>query len=357
MAKKDYYEVLGLPKGASKEEIKKTYRKLAVKFHPDKNPNNPEAEEKFKEISEAYTILGDEDKRRNYDQGGYDMGGGFPGGGFDGFGGFQGFGDVFEQMFGHRQGPPRPQNGSDLRMRISLSLEDLFSGVTKKIKYSRESICSTCGGSGAANDSSVHTCTNCNGSGWVTRTKNTILGSVVSREQCSVCSGTGKIVKAVCPTCSGAKVVHKEEVVDINIPRSVKNGDVLSVSGGGNASRFGGVNGNLLILISEEKNDMYVRQESELYANFNINICDAILGSELEIKTIDGSLIKFAIAPGTQSGTRLRIEGKGMYKVGTNYRGDLYVDIVVYIPKVLSDEEKKLIEALKDSENIKPIKK
>lgn len=363
MARKDYYEILGVPKAATLEEIKKAYRQLALKYHPDRNPNDPEAEAKFKDIAEAYSIVGDEEKRRKYDQGGFSSHG-FPED-FNGFGGFGGgfdVDDIFNQFFGAHRGSwgqrkSQPQKGSDLRIKIVLKLDEIFSGTTKKIKYWKEVVCETCHGTGAANDSSVHTCNICQGSGWVQKVKNTIVGQVVSQEQCSACGGTGKIVQSVCSVCGGKKVTTHEETVELTIPKSIKNGDILSFAGAGNASKNGGINGNLLVLIEEERNEFFIRQESELYAKYEISIYDAIFGKDLEIKTIEGGTIKVAVAPGTQSGSRLRIEGKGMYKRGTDYRGDMYIDIVVYIPKSLSDKEKEILEQIKDSENIKPNKK
>jgi molecular chaperone DnaJ len=225
------------------------------------------------------------------------------------------------------------------------------------VKYKKEVICNTCKGSGAANDSSVHTCPNCQGSGWIQKVKNTIVGTVVSQEQCSNCSGTGKIVQTVCSTCGGKKVVMQEETVDLNIPRSVRDGDILQVVGAGNVSKNGGINGNLLILIEEEKNEHIFRQESDFFTRHDITICEAILGKELEVNTIEGGTVKVVIPPGTQSGARFRLKEKGLYKMGTNYRGDLYIDVIVFIPTNLSDEEKKIIEKIKDSDNIKPNKK
>lgn len=360
MKKKDYYKILEVSKTVSKEELKKKYRELCLKYHPDKNPGDKEAEERFKEIAEAYSVIGDEEKRRKYDQGGFDFRG-FPGD-FGGFGGGFDMDDIFSQFFGaHRGGwgqrRPQPQKGSDLRIKIVLKLDEIFTGTTKKVKYRKEVICGTCNGTGAANASSVHTCNNCQGSGWVQKVKNTIVGTVVSQEQCSVCSGTGKIIQSVCPTCGGKKITFHEETVDLTIPKSVRDGDILSFAGAGNVSKNGGANGNLLVVIEEEHHEFFIRKESELYVRCEISIYDAIFGKDLEIKTIEGGVIKVAITPGTQSSSRLRVEGKGMYKMGTNYRGDMYIDVVVYIPNNLSDKEKEILEQLKDSENIKPIKK
>lgn len=358
MARKNYYEILEVPEAATAEEIKKAYRQLALKYHPDRNPDNPDAEAHFKEVAEAYSVLGDEEKRRKYDNGSQDFTG-FPGG-FGGFGGGFDMDDIFEQFFaGRRAGYQRkqqPQKGSDLRIKIPMNLKELFTGSTKKVKYKREAVCSACNGSGAASASSVHTCSTCNGSGWVQKVKNTIVGTVVTQEKCSDCGGSGKKVDSVCSVCGGRTVIFHEETIDLTIPRSVNGGDILSFAGAGNASRNGGVSGNLLVLIEEEPDQTFVRQESNLFMKFNISIYDAIFGKDIEINTIDGGTIKIAIAPGTQSGTRLRIEGKGMYKIAAETRGDLYIDVIVYIPERLTDKEKEVFEKLKDSENIKPKK-
>ena len=356
MARKNYYEILGVPEAATAEEIKKAYRQLALKYHPDKNPDNPDAEAHFKEIAEAYSVLGDEEKRRKYDRGGQSFEG-FPGG----FGGGFFFDDMFDQFFGNQrwaqQRRPQSQKGSDLRIKISATLKEIFNGLTKKVKYRREVLCGTCNGSGAASSSSVHTCSTCNGSGWVQKVKNTIVGTVVTQEKCSSCGGSGSIVDSFCSACHGRKTILQEETVELTIPRSVRVGDILSFVDAGNASKNGGVNGNLLVLIEEEPDELFVRQESELLMKCNISIYDAIFGKDIEINTVDGGTIKVAIAPGTQSGDRLRIEGKGMYRIGSNSRGDLYIDVIVYIPQTLNETEKEIFEKLKDSENIKPIKK
>ena len=348
MARKDFYEVLGVPKAASKEEIKKAYRTLAKKHHPDKGGN----EEVFKEIAEAYSVLGDEEKKLKYDRGGFDATG-FGNGGFGG--GFD-MNDIFAQFFGgQRPNQNQPNRGSDLRIKITLNLQEVFTGVNKKVKYRKEVICGTCKGSGASVGSSVNVCADCGGSGQITRRKSTIMGSFITQDTCSSCGGTGKKIQTVCSTCNGQKVSFQEETLDLQIPRSLKNGDTLQYVGAGNASRNGGVNGNLFVIIEEEQDSILVRQESDLFSRSEISIFDAVFGKDLEIETIDGKG-KIHVAPGTQSSTRLRIEGKGLYKAETDYRGDMYLDVFVFIPKDLNDEEKAVFEKLKDSENIKPKK-
>lgn len=346
MAKRSYYEILGIPKSATADEIKKAYRLLSKKHHPDKDGGD---EELFKDISEAYSVLSDKDKRAKYDSPSFDRN--FNGGGFG-----QGFNvdDIFEQFFrGHRN--MAQQKGADLRIKVSLTIHEIFNGTTRKIKYKKEKLCSVCNGTGAANDSSTHTCDNCNGSGMVHKIKMTIMGRVQTQEPCSKCGGTGKIIKSVCPSCGGNKTMISEEEIEITIPRSVKNGDVVSVAGGGNASKNQGTNGDLLIYIEEIPQEYFIRHDSDFLVRQTINVYDAIFGKELEIETIDGK-IKINSAPGIQSNTRLRIEGKGLYKFGTNYRGDLFIDIIVFIPTNLSQEEKEIFEKIKDSENINPKK-
>ena len=343
MAIKNYYKILEVPETASAEDIKKAFRRLSKIHHPDKGGN----EDSFKEINEAYSVLGDADKKGKYDSGGYDQIYGNPSSapGVD-------MNDIFNQFFGRGQ-QHFHNKGGDLRANIRLTLYEIFTGVEKKIKYRRDVICTVCNGTGAANASDVHICPDCKGTGFIQRMKNTIAGAFVSREQCATCKGSGKITKSVCQACGGRKVVPKEETVDLTIPRSVRNGDVLSFAGAGHASAQGGITGSLIVVIEEERSEFVARQESELYTRAEIGIYDAIFGKSLEVKTIENSTIKLNIAPGTQSGTRLRIEGKGLYKLGTDYRGDMFIDVSVLIPKNLTEEEKEIFEKLKDFENFK----
>jgi molecular chaperone DnaJ len=357
MARKDYYQILNLPKECSQDDIKKSFRLLAKKFHPDKNPNNPEAESKFKEINEAYATLSDVEKRKMYDLGDSGMGQGFQNGFPGGFGGGFNMDDIFSQFFGGGfpggQRQNRPHKGSDLRVKMSLTLQEIFSGATKKIKYKKDAVCGICNGSGAANSSSVNTCTVCNGTGWIERVKNTIVGTVVNRQQCSTCGGSGKIIQSVCSNCGGRKMATQEVTIDVNVPRSVGNGEILTLAGAGNASKNGGVNGNLLFIVEEIPHENIDRRGFELFTTKDISIYDAIFGKQIELDTIDGK-IKIDIPSGIQSGTRLRVEGKGLYRIGTNYRDNMYIDVYVFIPKDLTDEEKQILEKIKDSESFKP---
>ena len=353
MAKKDYYEILGVAKDAPQNDIKKRYRALSKKHHPDKGGD----EEKFKEISEAYNVLGDEEKRKKYDQ----MGQGYPGmPGDNGFGGNVNMQDAYAEFFRQRGGfgnPNAPQKGTDLRTKVVLTLQEIFSGTVKKFKYKKEVTCSHCGGTGAASSSSVHKCATCNGSGFTRKVRNTILGTSVIEQTCSDCGGSGQVVDAFCKFCNGSKVEHKEESIELNIPRSVKTGDVVSFAGYGNASKNGGPSGNLYVIIEESDEDAayrnLFRQESSLFSKHSISIYDAIFGKELEVEAIDGRL-KVNIPHGTQSGSRFRVEGKGLFRPNSNDRGDMYIDISVYIPQTLTSQEKEIFEKIKDSENIKP---
>ena len=343
MARKDYYQILEVPQGASQEEIKKAYKKLAKIHHPDRNQGSTESEAKFKEINEAYETLGDANKRVRYDRGEDQHMNGFPG---DFSSHMQDFHDFFTGGRTQRRQQSAP-SGSDLRVKIILNIQEIFNGVTKKIKYRREVICGHCNGSGAADSNSIETCQTCHGAGMIQKVMNTIVGSVVTSQTCPTCGGKGKTVKSHCQHCSGHGVVLQEETIDLTIPRSVANGDTLSVAGAGNASRHGGQFGSLLVFVEEENGGKFARNGSDLLSFYTVNIGDAVLGSDLEVDTVDGK-VKIKINPGTQSGSRLRIEGKGLYKTGTNYRGDLYVDISVHIPKELNEETRGIFEKLRE---------
>lgn len=372
MAKRDYYEVLGVSKTASADEIKKAYRKKAIQYHPDKNPGDKEAEEKFKEAAEAYEVLSNPDKRSRYDQFGHaGVDGAAGAGGFGGFGGqgmsmddiFSMFGDIFGGHggfgggFGGGQPRQRKFRGSDLRVKVRLSLKDISTGVEKKFKLKKYVPCSHCHGTGAEGNSGTETCPTCHGTGSVTRTQQSIFGMMQTQTVCPQCNGEGKIIKNKCKECGGEGIVYGEEVVTVKIPAGVAEGMQLTVNGKGNAGKRNGVAGDLLVQIEEEKHPELIRDESDLIYNLLLSIPTAALGGTVEIPTIDGKA-KIKIEPGTQPGKVLRLRGKGLpninsygYSTGT---GDLLVNVSVYVPETLSKEEKQDLEKWKDSENFQP---
>lgn len=369
MAKRDYYEVLEVSKSASVDEIKKAYRKLAIKYHPDRNPGDAEAEAKFKEAAEAYDVLHDPQKRQQYDQFGFDApGGGFGGGNpFGGAGGFSMddifsmFGDVFGGhgggfggFGGGGQQAPK-YRGSDLRLKVRLSLQEVATGVTKKFKVRKDVTCEHCHGTGAEGGSGTETCPNCHGSGVEIRTQQSMFGMIQTQTACHVCGGEGTIIKNKCTHCQGEGVVKGEEVVEINIPAGVAEGMVVNVPGKGNAGKHNGVTGNIQVYIEEEPNDTFVRDGQNVIYNLLLDFPTAVLGGQVEIPTIDGSNVKIKIEPGTQPGKTLRLRGKGLPAVqgyGTGI-GDLVVHISIYVPKELTKSEKKAIEELRDSGNFR----
>lgn len=371
MKKRDYYEVLGVAKDASADEIKKAYRKKAIEFHPDKNPGDKVAEEKFKEAAEAYEVLSDSEKRQRYDQFGHAGLGGAAGGGFGGAGGmsmediFSHFGDIFGGRFssfsgfgfdgfdGGARGGNRVRCGSDLRVKVKLTLQEIAKGVEKKIKVQKMVACSHCDGSGAKDAHSRKTCSTCNGTGYVTQVQRTILGHMQTQSPCPTCGGEGQVITDKCSYCSGEGIVRSEEIISIKIPAGVAEGMQLSMKGKGNAARNGGINGDLLIVIQEEKHPELIRDGNDLIYNLLLTIPTAILGGTVEIPTVDGR-VKVKIEKGTQPGKVLRLRNKGLPELNRYGTGDLLVNIGVYIPENISSEEKKLIEKLDDSNNFKP---
>lgn len=363
MSKRDYYEVLGLSKGAGEEDIKKAYRKLAIKYHPDKNPDDKSAEEKFKEAAEAYEVLSSPEKRQRYDQYGHaGVGGaassGFGGGGMNmedifsqfgdifGGGGFGGFGG------GSRSGGRRVMRGSNLRVKVKMNLKEVAKGVEKKLKVNKFVSCHTCKGSGAKSGQ-LEVCRLCNGSGVQVRTQQTFLGAMQTQTTCSGCNGEGKTVKDKCKTCNGDGIVREEEVISINIPAGVAEGMQLSVSGKGNAAPRGGINGDLLVLIEEEEDPELKRDGNNLFYDSYVNFVDAALGTSIEVPLVEGKA-KIKVEPGTQSGKVLRLKGKGLPDVNSYGTGDLLVNINVWTPQNLTAEEKKTLEGLRDSKNFAP---
>lgn len=365
MEKRDYYEVLGVSKSADATEIKKAYRKLALKYHPDKNPGDKEAEEKFKEAAEAYDVLSNEEKRRRYDQFGHAGVGGAGQGGFGGgmsmddifsqfgdifgsFGGFSGFGG-----FGGGRSARRVNRGTNLRVKVKMNLQEIATGVEKKIKVKKYVACQHCNGTGAKDGKSYSTCSTCKGSGQVTRVQNTILGAMQTTSTCPTCEGEGKIINEKCTFCNGEGVLMSEEVISINIPAGVGEGMQLSLSGKGNAARRGGVNGDLIVLIEEEEHPELVRDGNDLLYNVFIGYPEAVLGETVEIPTIEGK-VKVKIEAGTQPGKILRLRGKGLPDVNGYGKGDLLAKVNVWIPKNLSKDERKLVEKMKEAEGFKP---
>ena len=365
MSKRDYYEVLGVLRNAGTDEIKKAYRKLAIKYHPDKNPNNKGAEEKFKEAAEAYEVLSTPEKKQRYDQFGHAGMGGAAGGGFGGMNMediFSQFGDVFGEAFGGGFGSGfggggsrgrRVNRGSNLRVKVKLTLEEISKGVEKKIKVSKYVPCSSCQGKGAANGSAFHNCKTCHGSGQVTRVTNTILGRMQTTSACPSCGGEGQTITDKCKTCFGDGIVKAEDIITINIPSGVEEGMQLSVGGKGNAGARGGIPGDLIVAIEEIPHECLKREGTNLFYDHYINFADAALGASSEIPTVDGKA-KIKIDPGTQSGKILRLRGKGLPDINGYGHGDLLVNINVWTPQHLSKEEKQTLEKLKESENFTP---
>lgn len=372
--KRDYYEVLGVDKNASAEDIKKAYRKKAIQYHPDKNPGDKEAEEKFKEAAEAYEVLSDPQKRQRYDQYGFaGMGGA---GGFNGGQGmnmediFSQFGDLFESwgmgggghfssFFGGQRGGggQRVRRGSDLRVRVHVTLEEIATGVDKKIKVKKLVPCQDCHGMGSADGSQGDVCPTCKGTGRIVRTQRGIFGMMQVQDECPTCHGEGRIIKNKCPKCNGEGVVRAEEVIDIHIPAGVTSGMQIPIHGKGNAAPNGGVSGDLLVLIEEEEHKDFVREGNDLVYNLLLDMPTAILGGQVIIPTLQGEA-KITITPGTQPGKVLRMRGKGLPIIDQYARqygtGDMLINVGVYIPEHLSRDEKKMIEQLKTSENVKP---
>ena len=372
MAKRDYYEVLGVSKDATADVIKKAYKKAAIQYHPDRQGDKSEAEkkeaeEKFKEAAEAYSVLSDPDKRARYDQFGHAGMGGAAGGGFNGQGMdmndiFSMFGDIFGGGgfggfggFGGGGGGRTQQTryrGSDLRVKVKLNLQEISTGVTKKFKLKKYVTCTHCNGSGAEGNA-TETCPECKGTGRVIRTQQSIFGMMRTETACPNCGGEGKIIKNKCRHCNGDGIIMGEEVVDVNIPAGVVEGMQLSMRGKGNAGKHNGVNGDLLIHIEEEKHPQLIRDENDLVYSLLLDIPTATLGGVAEIPTIDGAA-RVNIEAGTQPGKVLRLRGKGLPSVNGYGRGDIVVNVSVYIPETLSKEEKKSMENFKNSDNFKP---
>ncbi|MEX0968226.1 MAG: molecular chaperone DnaJ [Bacteroidia bacterium] len=371
MTKRDYYEILGISKDAGQDEIKKAYRKLAIKYHPDKNPGNAEAEESFKEAAEAYEILRDEQKRAAYDRfghagaGAYGGGGGFSGGGMsmddifsrfgDIFGG--GGGDPFDSFFGGgRSGGGRRRTvykGTNLRVKVKVTLQDVAAGVEKKLRLKKYLSCETCSGSGAKGGDSFSTCSTCQGSGQVRQVSNTFLGQMVTASTCPTCQGEGRVITSRCDVCHGEGRVHGEEVVTVKLPPGVKDGVQLSVSGRGNAAPRGGIAGDLIVVIEEIEHKYLKRDGSNVMFDLHIGFADAALGTEKEIPTIDG-MVKIDIPAGTQGGKIFRLKHKGVPRLENGLKGDQLIHVNIYVPRAFTNQEKKILKELSKSENFQP---
>jgi molecular chaperone DnaJ len=367
MTKRDYYEILGVGKSASADEIKKAYRKMAIKYHPDKNPGDAEAEEMFKEAAEAYEVLSNEDKRARYDRFGHQGvggAGGFGGGGmnmediFSQFGDiFGGGGNPFESFFGggggRGRGGQRVHRGSNLRVKVKMKLEEIAKGAEKKIKVKKYVGCNTCNSTGAENQSAKQTCQTCHGQGQVQRVTNTFLGQMMTTTTCPTCHGEGQIITNKCKVCHGEGRVQGEEVITINIPAGVRDGVQLSVSGKGNAAQRGGIPGDLIILIEEEEHPVLQREGNNVLYDLQLSFADAALGTTIEVPTIDGKA-KINIPAGTQGSKVFKLKGKGIPDLNSNAVGDQMIIVNLWVPTKLSSEERELLEKLRNSDNFKP---
>ena len=359
--KRDYYEVLGVSKGATDDEIKKAFRKLAKQYHPDLHPNDKEAEAKFKEVNEAYEVLSDPSKKAKYDQFGfagvdpsYGAGAG-GGGGFGGFGGFGDVGDIFDSIFGAFGGgggrgsnPNAPRRGSDIEVGAAISFMEACKGISKTIKVNRLQKCPDCNGSGAAAGSSVKTCPDCNGKGTVNITQQSLFGMVRQTVKCSRCGGKGKIVDNPCKKCSGKGMVRVSEEKEVNIPAGIDDGQQLRVGGGGNCGVNGGPNGDLYITLTVRPDPIFERDGYDVWTEIPLTYGQAALGDEITVPTIDGK-VKYTVPEGTQGGTVFRLKGKGIKKVNRNDRGDHYVKVYVEIPKNLTKDQKKALKEFEQS--------
>lgn len=364
----DYYKILGVEKTASADEIKRAYKKTAIKYHPDKNPGDKNAEEMFKKAAEAYDVLRDPDKRARYDQFGKagveGMGGagGFGAGGMDINDIFSHFSDIFSDMgfgggfgggFGSSRGRAQRPAGTDLRLKVKLSLQDIATGTKKKFRVKKQVQCTHCHGTGADNGAQPETCPQCHGTGYTIRTRQSFLGMMQTQEICSRCHGEGTIISKPCTHCHGDGTVSGEEIVEVNIPAGVSSGMVLNVSGKGNAGRHGGPSGDIQLIIEEEPNNTFIRDQQDLIYNLLLTLPQAVLGDVVDVPTVDGK-VRITIKPGTQPGTTLRLRGKGLPAVsGYGYGvGDIIVNISVYIPENPTAEEKRIFETIKNSSSM-----
>lgn len=351
--KRDYYEVLGVDKSASADEIKKAYRKLAMQYHPDRNPGNKEAEQRFKEVNEAYGVLSDADKKAKYDQFGhsaFDGSTGYGQGGFGGFGGFDGFdmGDIFSSFFGGG-GSSRSQNranapipGDDIGIRVILSFEEAAFGCKKEVKYARVQKCSDCSGTGAENGTTADRCTQCNGTGQVRVQQRTAFGMMQSTRACPNCNGSGRVIKNPCNNCRGKGYVKVNKTLDVSIPAGIDDGQRIALRAQGNEGRNGGAAGDLIIEVNVRPHAIFERDGMDIYCDVPITFAEAALGAVIKIPTLEGSM-DYDIPEGTQTGTIFTIKNKGINAVSSKARGNLYVKVTVETPKNLTDEQKKIL--------------
>lgn len=363
--KRDYYEVLGVSKDADAKEIKKAYRKLAMKYHPDKNPGNKEAEEKFKEINEAYEVLSDEEKRSTYDRFGHDglnnqggFGGGQGFGGFGGGGGFGGFEDIFGDIFGssgfgggfggggsRRRGPRR---GADIKQSVTITFEEAAFGKKLKVKLNRNEECEECHGSGAKPGTSKKTCPTCHGTGTVQSVQRTPFGNIASQRTCSTCNGEGEINENPCTKCHGTGSIRKTKTIEVDIPAGIDDGQMIKLSGQGEIGEKGGPRGDLYIIVNVKKHSIFTREGYDVYIEMPITFVQAALGDKLEVPTLDGK-VSYNLPEGTQTGTVFRLREKGIPKLRSNSRGDQYVKVIIDTPKKLNDEQKELLRKFGES--------
>ncbi|RMH65957.1 MAG: molecular chaperone DnaJ [Calditrichaeota bacterium] len=365
MSKRDYYVVLGVERTATIEEIKKAYRKKAMKYHPDKNPGDKEAEEKFKEVAEAYAILGDEEKRQRYDRYGHagEQMGGDPFGGFGGVDlsealrqfmeqGFGGFGDIFGGGQSRRKRNSR-KRGADLQLRLKLDLEEIATGTRKKIKVNKKIVCETCNGSGSARYSKTVECAYCKGSGEIRQVSQSLFGQFVNIQTCPKCNGEGQVIENPCATCGGEGRVNGTKTIEVNIPAGVKTGNYIPLNGEGHAGLRGGTPGDLIVHIEEKPHKIFERQGDDVVLLLPVSFINLALGAEIEIPTLIGKS-KLTIAPGTQTGKILRMRGKGIPHLNGSGIGDQLVQVQVYIPERLSSREKEILKELGESANFSP---
>lgn len=368
MSKRDYYEVLGVSKSASADEIKKAYRKIAMQYHPDRNPGDKAAEEKFKEAAEAYDVLSNADKKAQYDRFGHAGMGGAASGGFGGQGGmrmediFQNFGDIFgDDMFGSFFGGQRGggggrrqgSRGANLRVKLKMSFAEIANGANKKIKVKKYVPCNTCAGSGAKDKNAVQTCGTCGGNGQVRKVTQTFLGQMQTVTTCPTCNGEGTQITSKCGSCKGEGRVYGEETITMDIPAGVQDGMQLSMGGAGNAGERGGPNGDLLILIEEEKHPHLKRNDLDVIYQLHLSFPEVVLGTQVEVPTIDGKA-KIKIPAGTQSGKIFRLKGKGFPAFQSYEKGDQLVEVNAWSPQNLTDEERAILEKLKKANNFQP---